>query len=108
MFESSFSLDINYVYVVLENGKGLLAYSKGCLGKDCKCETFPCSSDLEDKIQDLRNDFLFHNETKMMLLISIMTINTIKFVSMYPEVWFLDCTAGECENTNSLPTFCIQ
>ena len=71
-----------------EHGTGLLAYSKGLPGKDHKCETFPCSSDLEEKIQDLRNDFLFHHETKIMLLVSIMTNNMIRFVSMHPEVWF--------------------
>jgi hypothetical protein len=35
---------------------------------------FPSSSDLKEKIQDLRNDFLLHNEMKMMLLVSIATM----------------------------------
>ncbi len=78
-----------------ENGKGLLAYSRGRPGKDQNCVRFPSSSDLDKKIQDLRNDFLLHNETKMMLLVSIAMNNMIRYVSMYPEVWFLDCTAGE-------------
>ncbi len=55
----------------------------------------PSSSYLDKKIQDLRNDFLLHNETKMMLLVSIATNNMIRYVLMFPEVWFLDCTAGE-------------
>ncbi len=59
------------------------------------CVRFPSSLDLDKKIQDLRNDFLLHNETKMMLLVSIATNNMIRYVSIYPEVWFLDCTAGE-------------
>jgi hypothetical protein len=78
------------------------------MGKDCNCETFSCFSDLEDKIQDVRNDFLFHSKTKMMLLISDTANDMIRFVSMYPKVWFLDCTAGECENRNTFPTFYIQ
>ncbi len=41
------------------------------------------------------NPFLLHNETKMMLLESIATNDMIRYVSMYTEVWFLDCTAGE-------------
>jgi hypothetical protein len=90
---------------VHEHGTGLLAYSKGLPGKDHKCETFPCSSDLEEKIQDLRSDFLFQNETKMMLLKSIATNDTmIRFVFMYPEVWFLDCTADECELRDTCST----
>ncbi len=78
-----------------ENGKGLLAYSRGQPGKDQNCVQFPSSLDLDKKIQDLWNDFLLHNETKMMLLVSIATNNMSRYVSMYPEVWFLDCTAGE-------------
>ncbi len=56
---------------------------------------FPSSLDLDKKIKDLRKDFLSHNETKMMLLVSIATNDMIRYVSMYPEVWFLDYTAGE-------------
>ncbi len=36
-----------------------------------------------------------------MLLVLIATNDKIRYVSMYPEVWFLDCTAGEyggCQN----------
>jgi hypothetical protein len=80
---------------VHENGKGLLAYSRGWPGKDQNCVRFPSSSDLDKKIQDLWNDFILHNETKMMLLVLIATNNMIKYVLMYPEVWFLDCTVGE-------------
>jgi hypothetical protein len=56
---------------------------------------FPSSLDLDKKIQDLRNDFLLHNELKMMLLVSIAMNDMIRYVPMYPEVWFLDCAAGE-------------
>ncbi len=83
------------------HGKGLLAYSRGWPGKDHNCVPFPSSLDLDKKIQDLRNDFLSHIETKMMLLVSITMNNMIRYVSMYPEVWFLDCTAGEWGYTNA-------
>ncbi len=78
-----------------EIGKGLLVYSRGWPGKDQNCMRSPSSSDLDKKIQHLWNDFLLHNETKMMLLVSIATNDMIRYVLMYPEVWFLDCTAGE-------------
>ncbi len=84
-----------------ENGKELLAYSRGRPGKDQNCVRFPSSLDLDKKIQDLLNDFLSHNETKMMLLVSIAINNMIRYVSMYPEVWFLDCTAGEYGYANA-------
>jgi hypothetical protein len=64
----SFSLDISYFYLVDDNGKELLAYLRGRLGMDCNCAPFPSSLDLKEKIQDLRNNFLLHSETKMMLV----------------------------------------
>ncbi len=67
-----------------ENGKGLLAYLRGWPGKDCNCVPFPSCLDLDKKIQDPKNDFLLHNETKMMLLVSVVTNNMIRYVSMYP------------------------
>jgi hypothetical protein len=86
IFKLLFCLDISYIYLVHENGKGLLAYSRGWPGKDHNCVPFPSSSDLKEKIQDLRNDFLLHNEIKMMLLVSITTDDMIRYVSIYSEV----------------------
>jgi hypothetical protein len=54
---------------VHENGRGILGYSRGPPGKDCNCVPFPSSLDFNKKIQDLRNGFLLHNDTKMMLLV---------------------------------------
>jgi hypothetical protein len=68
---------------------------------------FPSSLDLEEKIQDLRNDFLSYNETKMMLLVSIATNDMIRYVSMYSEVWFLDCTVGDWVHVNACLLFCL-
>jgi hypothetical protein len=39
--------------------------------------------------------FFLHDEMKMMLLVLIATNDMIRYVLMYPEVWFLDCTADE-------------
>jgi hypothetical protein len=86
---------------VHENSKGLLVYSRGWPGKDHNCVPLQSSSDLNKKIQDLRNDFPLHNETKMMLIVSIATNSMIRYVSMHPEVWFLDCTAGELGYANA-------
>ncbi len=76
-FKLSFSLGISYFYFVHEKGKGCLVYSRGRPGKDRNCVPFPSSLDLKEKIQDLRNDFLFHNETKMMILLLTATNNMI-------------------------------
>ena len=48
-----------------------------------------------DRIIELQNDFSMHDDTKMLLFISIATNDMVKYVFMYPDVWFLDCTYGE-------------
>ena len=66
---------------------------------------FECTSEMREKILELRNDFNMHNKTKMLLFISIATNDMVKYVSMYPEVWFLDCTYGEIVIPDCAPVF---
>ncbi len=47
-----------------------------------------------DKINELRKDFGLSNETNMVIMLSISTNDMNRYVAMYPEVWFIDCTAG--------------
>ena len=91
-------LDINYFYVVHESGKGLTSYARGRPTKDRKSAStngFECTLEMSDKISELRTDYNMHDGTKMLLFISIATNDMVKYVCMYPEVWFLDCTYGE-------------
>ena len=46
------------------------------------------------KIIELRKDFGLNNETKMLVMLSLSTSDMNRYVAMYPEVWFIDCTAG--------------
>ncbi len=48
-----------------------------------------------DKIIELRKDFGLNNETKMVVMLSILMHDMNRNVAMYPEVWFIDCTAGK-------------
>jgi len=50
---------------------------------------------IEEELAGLRKDFLLNNKCKMLVLVSMATNEMIRLVSMYPEVWFLDTTAGE-------------
>ena len=91
-------LDINYFYVVHESGKGLTSYARGRPTKDRKSAStngFECTLEMSDKISELRTDYNMHDGTKMLLFISIATNDMVKYVCMYPEVWFLDCAYGE-------------
>ena len=94
--------DIDYFCVVHESGRGLFAHVKGRpIGS--KITLLPCSTSMMDKINELRKDFGLNNESKMMVMLSISTNDMNRYVAMYPEVWFIDCTAGMlfnslCEN----------
>lgn len=100
------SLDINHFYVVHETGKGLLSYARGRPTKDRTSQTdhnsIPCTSEMITRICELRNDFLLHDNTRMLLFVSIATDDMVRMVSMYPEVWFLDCTYGESKPFSSI------
>ena len=54
----------------------------------------PCLDFYHDKLLQLRQDFCLHDKTQMMVLLSLCTKDMNKYVSMFPEVWFVDCNAG--------------
>jgi hypothetical protein len=85
---------INHFYVVHENG-GLFACSKGRPTKALIKKRLECPQQIEEEIADLRKDFLLNNKCNMLVLVSMATDEMIRLVSMYPEVWFMDTTAGE-------------
>ncbi len=94
--------DIDYFCVVHESGRGLFAHAKA-RPTGSKITLLPCSMSMMDKINELRKDFGLKNETKMVVMLSISTNDMNRYVAMYPEVWFIDCTAGMlfeilCEN----------
>ncbi len=50
---------------------------------------------MENKKIELGKDFGLNNETKMAVMLYILTHDMNRYVEMYPEVWFIDCTAGK-------------
>ncbi len=66
-----------------------------------------CSDYLNEKILELRKDFSLHDDTKMLVMLSISTNDMNRYVSMYPDVWFIDCTSGESVFSNTYVLICI-
>ena len=89
-----FRAGINHFYVVHENGC-LYACSKGCPTKALTKKRLECPEKFEQELLGLRKDFLLNDKCKMLVLVSMATDETIRLVSMYPEVWFMDTTASE-------------
>ena len=92
----SLRAEINHFYVVHENG-GLFACSKGRPTKELTKQRLECPEKIEEELAGLRKDFLLNDKCKMLVLVSMATDGMIRLVSMYPEVWFMDTTAGENE-----------
>jgi hypothetical protein len=55
----------------------------------------PCSDSMQEKMLELRGVFSLHNDTQMVVMLSIFMNKMNRYVSMFPEVWFIDCTTGE-------------
>jgi len=79
-----------------ETGSGLYAYPRGRPGRDTSRlgEKLPCPLDVEQKLSQLRLDYGIGESNKMMVFISLATKEMVRYMSMYTEVWFMDCTAG--------------
>jgi len=92
-----FRKDIDYFCVMHVTGNGLFPQSKGRPTKSDSRQKLQCSQILNEKILELRKDFALHDDTKMLVMLSISTNNMNRYVSMYPEVWFIDCASGETE-----------
>jgi len=86
-----YSNDTDYFCVMHVMGEGLFAQAKDHLERI----RVPCLDSFHDKISHLRKDFCLHNNTHMMVLLSLCTKDMNKYVAMFPEVWFVDCTAGK-------------
>ena len=83
------------------SGEGIFAHAKGRPTEETRIQ-LKCSDSILQKVLQLRKDFSIHDNTKMMVMISISTKDMHRYVSMYPEVWFIDCTAGEFVYTISV------
>jgi len=89
-----FRKDIDYYCVMHVSGEGIFAHAKGRPTEETGIQ-LKCSDSIEQKLLQLCQDFAIHDNTKMLVMVSISTKVMNRFVSMYPEVWFIDCTAGE-------------
>ena len=78
-----------------ETGNGLFAYPRGRPGRDSQIgEKIPCPVDVDQKLCKFRLDYGISESNKMMVFLSLATKEMVRYMSMYPEVWFMDCTAG--------------
>jgi hypothetical protein len=53
-------------------------------------------------LEELRDDFILNEKSQMLVMVSMATDEMIRLVAMYPDVWFMDTTAGKSYYKNSL------
>ena len=86
---------ISHFVVMHETGKGLLAYhNRGRPTKEQELKRLNTSPIIDDEIGQLRQDLRLKDTSNLLMLVSLATDDMIRLVAMYPEVWFMDVTAG--------------
>ena len=79
----------------------MFAYPKGRPRKDADCAKggipIPSSDDIETRILKIQRDKQIAESAEWMVLLSFATNQMMRYMSMYPKVWFMDCTAGMYE-----------
>jgi hypothetical protein len=75
---------------------GLFVCAKGWPTKEATRLRLECPNQIEDDLKSMRNDFLLNKKSQMLVMISMATDEMIQLVAMYPDVWFMDTTAGKC------------
>jgi hypothetical protein len=85
--------NINHFYI-LHNDTGLYACSKGRPSNEEVKIQLDCSTKIQADLERLREDYIINEKSQMLVMISMATNEMIQLVAMYPDVWFLDTTAG--------------
>jgi hypothetical protein len=54
-----------------------------------------CPQKIEDELKSMREDYFLNNQSKMLVLVLMAADEMIRLIAMYPDVWFMDTTAGK-------------
>jgi hypothetical protein len=85
--------NISHFYI-LHNDTGLYACSKGLPSNKEVRIRLDCSAKIQADLERLRVDYILNDKSQMLVMISMATNEMIRPVAMYPDVWFMDTTAG--------------
>jgi hypothetical protein len=85
--------NISYFYI-LHNDTGLYACSKSHPSNKEVRIRLDCSAKIQADLEQLRDDYILNFKSQVLVMISMATNEMIQLVVMYPDVWFMDTTAG--------------
>ncbi len=79
----------------MHDDSGLFACGKGRPIKEATRIRLECPKQIEDDLKSMSKDFLMNEKSQMLVMLSMATDKMIQLVAMYPDVWFMDTTAGK-------------
>ncbi len=79
----------------MHDDSGFFARGKGRPTKEATRIRLECPKQIEDDLKSIREDFLINDKSQMLVMLSMATDKMIRLVAMYPDVWFMDTTAGK-------------
>ncbi len=79
----------------MHDDSGLFACGKGRQTKQATRIRLERPKQIEDDLKSMREDFLLNDKSQMLVMLSMATDKMICLVAMYPDVWFMDTTAGK-------------
>ncbi len=79
----------------MHDDSGLFACGKGRPTKEATRIRLEGPKQIEDDLKSMREDFLINDKSQMLVMLSMATAKMIRLVTMYPDVWFMDTTAGK-------------
>ncbi len=79
----------------MHDDSGLFACGKGWPTKEATRIRLECPKQIQDDLKSMREDFLINDKSQMLGMLSMATDEMISLVAMYPDVWFMDTTAGK-------------
>ncbi len=79
----------------MHDDSGLFACGKGWPTKEATRIRLECPKQIEDELKSMREDFLINDKSQMLVMSLVATDEMICLVAMYPDVWFMDTTAGK-------------
>ncbi len=79
----------------MHDDSGLFACGKGQPTKEATRIRSECPKQIEDDLKSMREDFLINDKSQMLVMLLMAKDKMIRLVAMYPDVWFMDTTAGK-------------
>ena len=87
-------MNISHVRLCMSPNNELLVYRNKGRPNTEDAEVIRCPSSLKTELKKLKDSLNYNKNTEILLAISIATDDMLRHVQMFPEVMYLDTTAG--------------